>query len=190
MAFWPDFPFHLLAGHFYPSQMRVIQVWRQLHPERLAQLYQLSEQNLLGSRNEPGKQLATGLGPLHRNSLPGLSDRKEKKMQQVFSYCAPLPQSLGLFLPGFGTHSVHLRGGGSNVKSLPLAPETAVESRKRKAGTELGKWPLELHNGDFPGRKPGWVTQQEFNNPPFPPLHPRKTIRLQMLIRILFMLFE
>lgn len=96
------------------------------------------------------------LGPLHRSSLPGLSDRKKKNMQQVFSYCAPLPKSLGLFLPGFGTHSGHFRGGGSHVKSLPLAPETAVESRKkRKAGTELGKWPLELHNGDFPGRKPG-----------------------------------
>lgn len=62
-------------------------------------------------------------------------------MQQVSSHCAP--KSLGLFLPGFGTHSVHLRGGGgSTVKSFPLAPGTAVLSGKtRKAGTELGKGP-------------------------------------------------
>lgn len=75
-------------------------------------------------------------------------------MKQVSSYCAP--KSLGLLLPGFGTYSVHLRGEGNNVKSLPLAPGTAVVSGKtRKAETKLGKWPLELHNGDFPERKPG-----------------------------------
>lgn len=118
------------------------------------------------------QQLVTVQRPLHCNGLCGLSDRK-KKMQQVSSYCAP--KSLGLFLPGFGTHSVHLRGGESNVKSLPLAPGTAVVSGKtRKAGTELGQWPLELHNGDFPGRKPGWVTQQEFVNSPLPPTAPQK----------------
>lgn len=61
-------------------------------------------------------------------------------MQQVSSYCAP--KSLGLFLPGIGTHSVHLRGVGSKVKSFPLAPGTAVLSGKtKKAGTELGKGP-------------------------------------------------
>lgn len=68
------------------------------------------------------------------NSLPGLSDRKEKKMQQVSSYCAP--KSLGLFLSGFGTHSVHLRGGGSSVKSLPLASGTAVVKWEDKEGRD------------------------------------------------------
>lgn len=48
------------------------------------------------------------------------------------------------------------RGVREQCQSLPLLPRTAVVSGKRRAaGTELGKWLSELHNCDFPGRKPG-----------------------------------
>lgn len=88
------------------------------------------------------QQLVTAQRPLHCNSLLGLSDRKGKKnARSFFPLCPQKPGAV--FARVWNTFSTFEGwGGGSNVKSFPLGPGTAVLSGKtRKAGTELGKGP-------------------------------------------------